>query len=118
MAGAVSRSPRRPSTLFEIATGRAVRVGAGDYGVGATAPAGRRSRLAPCLLWNRVTARPRKEMLVLHWALVFFVIALVAAALGFRGVAGLSAEFGWLFAVLAVILLVVGLLAGRRPPIP
>lgn len=55
---------------------------------------------------------------MLHWALVFFVIALVAAALGFRGVAGLSAEFGWLFAVLAVILLVVGLLAGRRPPVP
>jgi uncharacterized membrane protein YtjA (UPF0391 family) len=55
---------------------------------------------------------------VLHWALVFFVIALVAAALGFRGAAGLSAEFGWLFAVLAVILLVVGLLARRRPPVP
>lgn len=54
---------------------------------------------------------------MLHWALAFFVIALIAAALGFGGVAGLSAEFGWLFAVLAVILLVVGLVAGRRPPV-
>ena len=41
---------------------------------------------------------------MLHWALVFFVIALIAAALGFRGVAGLSAEFGWVFVVLAVYL--------------
>ena len=37
---------------------------------------------------------------MLHWALIFFVIALVAALLGFRGVAGLSAEFGWVFVVL------------------
>ncbi len=53
---------------------------------------------------------------MLHWALVFFVIALLAALLGFNGVAGLSAEFGWIFAVLAVILLAVGLLTGRTPP--
>ena len=49
---------------------------------------------------------------MLHYALVFFVIALVAALLGFGGVAGLSAQFGYLFAVIAVIMLVVGLLGG------
>ena len=54
---------------------------------------------------------------MLHWALVFFVIALIAALLGFRGVAGLSAEFGWVFVVLAVIFLAVGLLSGRTPPL-
>ena len=53
---------------------------------------------------------------MLHWALVFFVIALIAAALGFRGVAGLSAEFGWVFVVLAVVFLAIGLLTGRTPP--
>ncbi len=56
---------------------------------------------------------------MLQWALTFFVIALIAAVLGFRGVAGLSAEIGWLFAVLAVIFLVVGVvsgLGGRTPP--
>ena len=53
---------------------------------------------------------------MLHWALVFFVIALVAALFGFRGVAGLSAEFGWIFVVVAVIFLAVGLLTGRTPP--
>ena len=49
---------------------------------------------------------------MLHYALVFFVVALVASVLGFRGVAGMSAQFGYLFAVLAVVLLVVGLLGG------
>jgi uncharacterized membrane protein YtjA (UPF0391 family) len=51
---------------------------------------------------------------MLHYALVFFVIALVAAMLGFGGVAGLSAQFGYLFAVLAVVFLLVGLLGGGR----
>ncbi len=51
---------------------------------------------------------------MIHYALVFFVIALVAALMGFGGVAGLSAQFGYLFAVLAVILLVVGLLGRGR----
>jgi uncharacterized membrane protein YtjA (UPF0391 family) len=55
---------------------------------------------------------------MLHWALIFFVIALIAALLGFRGVAGLSAEFGWIFVVLALIFLAVGLLTGRVPPAP
>jgi len=53
---------------------------------------------------------------MVHWALIFFIIALIAAALGFRGVAGLSAEFGWVFVVLAVVLLAIGLLSGRTPP--
>jgi uncharacterized membrane protein YtjA (UPF0391 family) len=60
-----------------------------------------------------------EEAIMLHWAFVFFVIAVIAAVLGLRGVAGLSAEIGWLFAVLAVILLVVGLfgnLVSGRPP--
>jgi len=51
---------------------------------------------------------------MLHYALVFFVIALVAAMLGFGGVAGLSAQFGYLFAVLAVVFLAVGLLGRGR----
>jgi uncharacterized membrane protein YtjA (UPF0391 family) len=44
------------------------------------------------------------------------VIALIAAVLGFGGVAGLSADIGWLFAVIALIILVVGVVSGRRPP--
>jgi len=53
--------------------------------------------------------------MMLSWAVTFFVIALIAAVLGFRGVAGMSANIGYLFAVLAVIFLVVALITGRGP---
>ncbi len=32
---------------------------------------------------------------------VLFIIAVIAAALGFRGIAGMSADIGWVFAMLA-----------------
>ena len=50
---------------------------------------------------------------MLQWAIIFFVIALVAALLGQRGVAGLSAQIGYLFVGVAVIFLLVALLSGR-----
>jgi len=50
---------------------------------------------------------------MLHYAVVFFVIALIASVLGFRGIAGMSAQIGWVFAVIAVIFLAVALLSGR-----
>jgi uncharacterized membrane protein YtjA (UPF0391 family) len=55
---------------------------------------------------------------MLHWALTFFVIALIAAVLGFRGVAGLSAEMGYVFVVVAIIFLAIGLLTGHAPTVP
>ena len=56
---------------------------------------------------------------MLSWAITFFIIALVAALLGLGGVAGLSANVGWLLAVLGVIVLVVSLVSGKRgaPPV-
>ena len=56
---------------------------------------------------------------MLSWSLAFFVIALIAALLGLGGVAGMSADIGWLFALLAVVMLVVTLFTGRgsRPPV-
>ena len=50
---------------------------------------------------------------MLHYAVVFFVIALIASVLGFRGIAGMSAQIGWVFAVIALIFLAVALLGGR-----
>lgn len=49
---------------------------------------------------------------MLHWALVFFVVAIVAALLGFRGAAGLSAEIGYFFGVIAIVIVAVTLLGG------
>jgi uncharacterized membrane protein YtjA (UPF0391 family) len=56
---------------------------------------------------------------MLHYAVIFFIIALIAAVLGFRGVAGLSANVGYLLVGVAVIFLLVALVTGRGPtPIP
>ena len=52
---------------------------------------------------------------MLHYALMFFVVALIAAVLGMRGVAGLSAEIGYFLVVVAVIFIVVALVTGRTP---
>ena len=50
---------------------------------------------------------------LLHYALVFLVVALIAAAVGFGGVAGFAMEAAqllfWVFIVLFVISLVAGL---------
>jgi uncharacterized membrane protein YtjA (UPF0391 family) len=57
---------------------------------------------------------------MLNWALMFFVVAIIAAALGMGGVAGMSAHIGWLLAVIGLIVLVVSIVAGQRrggPPI-
>ena len=57
---------------------------------------------------------------MLNWALMFFVVAIIAAALGVGGVAGMSAHIGWLLAVIGLLVLVVSLITGRRrggPPI-
>ncbi|HEX4132424.1 MAG TPA: DUF1328 domain-containing protein [Pirellulales bacterium] len=54
---------------------------------------------------------------LLKWALVFFVISLVAAAFGFGGIAAGSADVArvlfYVFAVVFLVLLVVGLAAFR-----
>jgi uncharacterized membrane protein YtjA (UPF0391 family) len=56
---------------------------------------------------------------MLYWAVLFFVVAVVAALFGFGGIAEASAGIAQflfiLFLILFVISLVVGLMRGRRP---
>jgi len=54
---------------------------------------------------------------MLSWAVTFFIIALIAAVLGFSGIAGTAINIAWALAVIGVILAVVFMIAGRRPPI-
>ena len=49
---------------------------------------------------------------LLHWAVVFLVIALVAAFLGFGGVAGTAMEGARLLFWVAIVFLVVSLVLG------
>jgi uncharacterized membrane protein YtjA (UPF0391 family) len=58
---------------------------------------------------------------MLRWAAIFLILALVAAMLGFGGVAAASADMAkllfYLFIAVFVITLVLGLIGGRRPPV-
>ena len=53
---------------------------------------------------------------MLSWAVTFFVIAIIAAVLGFSGIAGAAVNIAWALAVIGVILALVFMLIGRSPP--
>ncbi len=52
---------------------------------------------------------------MLNWALTFFVIAIIAALLGFSGIAGTATNIAWVMAVIGVILSIFFWLTGRKP---
>lgn len=54
---------------------------------------------------------------MLSWALTFLVIALIAAALGFGGLAGAATGIAKILFFVFIVLFVIGLIAGgiRRP---
>ena len=51
------------------------------------------------------------------WAIIFLVIAICAALLGFTGVAGVATNIAWILFVVGLILFVVFLVMGRRTPV-
>jgi uncharacterized membrane protein YtjA (UPF0391 family) len=55
---------------------------------------------------------------MLKWALVFLVIGLIAGLLGFTGIAGASIAIAktlfYIFLVIFLVLLIAGLLVGRK----
>lgn len=57
---------------------------------------------------------------MLRWALIFLVVALVAAVLGFTTIVGAAIDIAkilfWIFAVLFVISLVMHMVRGRGVP--
>lgn len=61
--------------------------------------------------------------IMLYWAAVFFVVAIIAGALGFGGIAGAAVGVAkvlfFLFLVLFLVSLIAGLGTGRRigPPV-
>jgi uncharacterized membrane protein YtjA (UPF0391 family) len=61
------------------------------------------------------------EFKVLSWALIFFVVAIIAAVFGFGGIASASAGIAqilfFIFLVLFAVSLIIGLARGGRPPL-
>ena len=55
---------------------------------------------------------------MLTWAVIFFIVAIVAAVFGFGGIAsaaaGIAQVLFWVFVALFVISLIAGLAAGRK----
>lgn len=58
---------------------------------------------------------------MLGWAVTFLIVALIAAALGFGGIAGTAVEIAKIIFFVAIILFVIsavfGFMRGGRPPI-
>jgi uncharacterized membrane protein YtjA (UPF0391 family) len=53
---------------------------------------------------------------VLYYALVFFIIAIIAAAFGFFGIAGAATSIAKILFLVFLALFVITLLLGRRTP--
>ncbi|WP_459554597.1 DUF1328 domain-containing protein [Lacunimicrobium album] len=55
---------------------------------------------------------------MLRWAIVFFLIALLAAAFGFGGIAGEAAWMGKVLALVFLVLFIFGIVVGNRKTLP
>jgi uncharacterized membrane protein YtjA (UPF0391 family) len=59
---------------------------------------------------------------MLSWALTFLIVALIAAVLGFGGIAGASMEIAKIIFFVAIVLFlisaIVGVVRGRTPTVP
>lgn len=51
---------------------------------------------------------------MMHWALVFFVVALIAGVLGFSGIAGSAVNIAWILFVVGIILAIFFAITGRK----
>ena len=56
------------------------------------------------------------EKRMFRWGIIFLVIALIAAALGFGGLAGTAAGAAKIVFVVGIILFLVSLFTGRKRP--
>jgi uncharacterized membrane protein YtjA (UPF0391 family) len=69
-----------------------------------------------------IAADERGGIAMLGWALTFLIVALIAAVLGFGGIAGFAVEIAKIIFFVAIVLFVIsavfGLIRGRTPMVP
>ena len=53
---------------------------------------------------------------MLSWAVTFLIIALIAAVLGFGGIAGTAVGIAKILCVVFLVLFIISLVMGRRSP--
>ena len=61
---------------------------------------------------SSIASRENRGLQMLHYAVVFFVVAIIAAVFGFTGIAAGAAEIAKVLFVIFLILFVVSLAAG------
>jgi uncharacterized membrane protein YtjA (UPF0391 family) len=74
-------------------------------------------QLAQILLGNDealASMAPARGGMMLYYALVFLVVALIAGALGVSGVAAVATNIAYVLFVIALVLFIVHLVTGRR----
>jgi len=52
---------------------------------------------------------------MISWSITFLIIGLIAAVLGFTGIAGTATHIAWILFVVGIILAIVFAITGRRP---
>jgi uncharacterized membrane protein YtjA (UPF0391 family) len=65
---------------------------------------------------NTDTVIPPEDVM-LRWALLFLIIAIIAGVLGLGVVGGTAAWIARVLFVVFIVLFLIGLLTGRRPPV-
>lgn len=55
---------------------------------------------------------------MLHYALMFLIVGLIAGALGLVGVAAVAGQIAWILFLVGIILIVVHMARGRHLPPP
>lgn len=53
---------------------------------------------------------------MISWAVTFLIIAIIAAVLGFTGIAGAATQIAWIAFVVGIIMAIFFFITGRRPP--
>jgi uncharacterized membrane protein YtjA (UPF0391 family) len=54
---------------------------------------------------------------MLSWALVFLIVAIIAGVLGFGVIEGTAASIAQILFLVFLVLFLIGLVTGRRPPV-
>jgi len=52
---------------------------------------------------------------MISWAAAFLILALIAAVLGFSGIAGVATQIAWILFVVGLVLAVIFSIGGKRP---
>ncbi|MEZ5451394.1 MAG: DUF1328 domain-containing protein [Thiothrix sp.] len=51
---------------------------------------------------------------MINWSVTFLIIALIAAVLGFSGIAGTAVNIAWILFVVGLVLSIIFFITGRR----